>query len=60
MYLMMQSHQGAGHSDLGLDAGGQEVLIMDVYDDNANMTHIQGAFLMTMLAGFLLKMKYLL
>ncbi len=38
--FIWQKGLGAGHSDLGLDAGGQEVLIMDVYDDNANMTHI--------------------
>lgn len=40
MNFLWQKPLGAGHSDLGLDASGREVLIMDVYDDQANMTHI--------------------
>jgi len=38
--FIWQKGLGAGHSDLGLDALGNEVLIMDVYDDEANLTHI--------------------
>lgn len=38
--FIWQKPLGAGHSDLGLDASGEEVLIMDVYDDDANLTYI--------------------
>lgn len=38
--LKWQKGLGPGHSDLGLDATGQEVLIMDVYKDIDNLTHI--------------------
>lgn len=31
---------GAGHSDMGLDIGGTEVLIMDAYDVDSNRTYI--------------------
>ena len=38
--FLWQKGLGAGHSDLGLDASGEEVLIMDVYDADANLTYI--------------------
>jgi hypothetical protein len=38
--FLWQKPLGAGHSDLGLDAAGREVLIMDVYEDQSNLTHI--------------------
>ncbi|MDP1725879.1 MAG: T9SS type A sorting domain-containing protein [Bacteroidota bacterium] len=37
---------GAGHSDCGLDANGNEVLIMDVYDGDSNITYINKYLLM--------------
>lgn len=38
---------GAGHSDYGLDANGAEVLIMDVYDPDSNVTYINKYVLST-------------
>jgi hypothetical protein len=38
--FIWQKPIGAGHSDLGYDGSNQEVLIMDRYDDNTNITHI--------------------
>ena len=38
--LIWQKGLGPGHSDMGLDANGDEVLIIDIYSDNDNMTHI--------------------
>jgi hypothetical protein len=45
--FIWQKGLGAGHSDLGLDATGEEVLIMDVYDADANMTHLNKYVLAT-------------
>lgn len=39
--LKWQKPLGAGHSDLGLDEDGAEVLIMDVYDSDSNFTYIK-------------------
>lgn len=39
--FLWQQPLGAGHSDLGLDSNGDEVLIMDYYDENDNTTHIK-------------------
>ncbi|MBI2968790.1 MAG: hypothetical protein HYY40_13400 [Bacteroidetes bacterium] len=36
--FIWQKPLGAGHSDLGLDSDGTEVLIMDIYDADSNMT----------------------
>ncbi|MFA6127296.1 MAG: T9SS type A sorting domain-containing protein [Bacteroidales bacterium] len=38
--FIWQKGLGAGHSDLGLDASGEEVLIMDIYDDDSNLNYI--------------------
>lgn len=38
--FLWQKPLGAGHSDFGLDAAGNEVLIMDVYKDDPNLTYI--------------------
>jgi hypothetical protein len=35
---LWQKPLGAGHSDLGIDANGDEVLVMDVYDSESNQT----------------------
>ncbi len=32
---------GAGHSDLGIDGNGDEVLVMDVYDGESNRTYLK-------------------
>jgi hypothetical protein len=39
--LLWQRPLGAGHSDLAIDATGTEVLVMDVYDPEANVTYIR-------------------
>ena len=39
--LLWQKPLGSGHSDLGLDNSGKEVLVMDVYDPDSNMTYIR-------------------
>ncbi len=39
--LLWQKPLGAGHSDLAIDADGSEVLIMDVYDPQKNVTQIK-------------------
>lgn len=39
--LLWQKPLGAGHSDLGLDFNGKEVLVMDVYDPDSNLTYIK-------------------
>jgi len=38
--FLWQKPLGAGHSDFGLDANGNEVFIMDVYKDDPNLTYI--------------------
>ncbi len=58
--LIWQKGLGPGHSDMGLDANGKEVLIMDVYSDNDNMTHICKFDLATGDSTDLLKISYLL
>jgi len=39
--LVWQKPLGSGHSDMGLDSDGTEVLIMDVYDDDLNVYYIK-------------------
>lgn len=34
---LWQKPLGAGHSDLGIDAGGEDVLVMDIYDKDKNV-----------------------
>jgi len=41
MRLLWQKPLGAGHSDLGLDARGDEVLVMAVYDPESNRNAIR-------------------
>jgi len=41
MNFIWQKPLGYGHSDLGIDSNGDEVLIMDIYDPNENTTLIQ-------------------
>lgn len=41
MNFMWQKPLGAGHSDLGIDAGGNEMLVMDVYNADSNKTYIK-------------------
>jgi len=41
MNFIWQKPLGAGHSDLGLDASGNEVLVMDIYDANSNRVYIK-------------------
>ncbi|MBI3950263.1 MAG: hypothetical protein HY314_07400 [Acidobacteria bacterium] len=41
MNFLWQKPLGAGHSDLGIDANGDEVLVMDVYDAETNSTFIK-------------------
>ena len=36
--FLWQKPLGYGHSDLGIDANGDEILVMDVYDPDANQT----------------------
>jgi len=38
--FLWQKGLGPGHSDLGLDANGEEVLVMDIYSEADNQTHI--------------------
>jgi len=38
MNFLWQKPLGAGHSDLGIDGSGDEVLVMDIYDDVNNET----------------------
>lgn len=38
MNFIWQKPLGAGHSDLGTDASGDEILVMDIYDDQTNET----------------------
>lgn len=38
--FIWQKPLGAGHSDLGLDANSDEVLVMDVYNSDSNKTYI--------------------
>lgn len=38
--FLWQKPLGAGHSDLAVDANGDEVLVMDVYDSDRNVTYI--------------------
>lgn len=38
MNFIWQKPLGAGHSDLGIDATGDEVLVMDIYDSQSNTT----------------------
>ncbi len=40
-HLLWQKGLGSGHSDLGLDEKGEEVLIMDCYDETENLTNIK-------------------
>ena len=39
--LLWQKPLGAGHSDLGIDGAGNEVLIMDIYNETTNVTEIK-------------------
>lgn len=39
--FIWQKPLGAGHSDLGIDANGDEVLVMDVYNADSNKTYIK-------------------
>lgn len=39
--FLWQKPLGAGHSDLTIDANGDEVLVMDVYDSGNNVTSIE-------------------
>lgn len=39
--FIWQKPIGAGHSDIGIDEDGNEVLVMDVYDPDANITYIK-------------------
>jgi len=39
--FLWQKPLGAGHSDLAMDANGNEVLVMDVYDANQNVTFVK-------------------
>jgi hypothetical protein len=39
--FIWQKPLGAGHSDLGIDANGDEVLVMDIYDSNKNVTTLK-------------------
>jgi len=39
--FIWQKPLGAGHSDLGVDANGDEVLVMDIYDPVENVYHIK-------------------
>lgn len=41
MNFIWQKPLGAGHSDLGLDGSGNEVLVMDVYNADSNKTYIK-------------------
>ncbi|MBI5324942.1 MAG: T9SS type A sorting domain-containing protein [Ignavibacteriae bacterium] len=41
MNFIWQKPLGAGHSDLGLDASGNEVLVMDIYDADSNRVYIK-------------------
>lgn len=41
MNFIWQKPLGAGHSDMGLNSNGSEVLIMDVYDTDSNLTYIK-------------------
>lgn len=41
MNFIWQKPLGAGHSDIGFDINGSEVLIMDVYDSDSNLTYIK-------------------
>lgn len=43
--LVWQKPLGAGHSDLGIDINGKEMLIMDYYDANTNFTYIKKFYL---------------
>ncbi len=38
--FIWQKGLGPGHSDMGLDASGKEVLIIDIYNETDNLTHI--------------------
>ncbi len=40
-HLLWQKGLGAGHSDLGLDNNGDEVLVMDYYDETLNTTTLK-------------------
>ncbi len=39
--FLWQKPLGPGHSDLAVDANGDEVLVMDVYDSGKNVTYIE-------------------
>lgn len=41
MNFIWQKPLGAGHSDLGIDGNGDEVLVMDVYNADSNITYIK-------------------
>lgn len=41
MNFIWQKPLGAGHSDLGIDANNDEVLVMDVYNADSNKTYIK-------------------
>ena len=41
MNFIWQKPLGAGHSDLGLDGSGDEVLVMDVYNADSNKTYLK-------------------
>jgi len=41
MNFVWQKPLGAGHSDLGLDEAGNEVLVMDVYNADSNKTYLK-------------------
>lgn len=40
MNFLWQKPLGYGHSDLGLNAGGEEVLVMDYYDSDSNLVYL--------------------
>jgi hypothetical protein len=40
-HLRWRKPLGAGHSDMGVDADGSEVLVMDVYNNDTNLTDIR-------------------
>jgi hypothetical protein len=59
MNLLWQKPLGWGHSDLGVDANGDEVLIMDSYDPNENTSLILKYRLSDGLETLLLKGNYI-